>query len=174
MQRRTSVEIWSAVTALVVTGALTAPLWAAAPASPEQVGRAAPPRSDAVAVGRGDGCADALAAPGEVLTGAAAPTRPADAAGVSAAGSSAGSSAGVVTQSIAVVVPPTAIVRLDDRGRVVAAMTNTGCPPAASDEVWHQRPDGTLERAPDGAADHPWTGDFTERGVFVAQRDTSA
>ncbi len=166
MQRRTSVEIWSGVTALVVTAALTTPLWAAAPPATEQVGRAAPLRSEAVADGRGDGCADAPVVPGEATTGAAAPTHQ--------AGAAAGSASGTVTQSIAVVVPPTAIVRLDDRGRVVAAMTNTGCPPAASDEVWHQRPDGTLERAPEGAADHDWTGDFTERGVFVAQRDTSA
>ncbi len=80
-----------------------------------------------------------------------------------------GRSPGGVSQPISVTVPRTAIVRVDDRGQVLAAMTNTGCPPGASDDVWHQHPDGSLVRAPAGAADRAWVGDFSERGVFVAQ-----
>lgn len=73
--------------------------------------------------------------------------------------------AGGLEQRVTVSVPRTAIVVVDHRGRVVEAATNTGCRPRAGDDVYVQRPDGTMVPAVPGAfAGVAWTGDFT-RGL---------
>jgi len=75
------------------------------------------------------------------------------------------------TQSISVFVPPTALVRVDAAGHVIAAATNTGCRPVQSDDFFTIHADGSVNRARPGeyAAQH-WTGDFAAPGVYVAQR----
>ena len=60
-------------------------------------------------------------------------------------------------QVVTVVVPATAFLDTDQKGRVFAATTNTGCPPRASDGLWLRHPDGLLEPA-------PMTTPFDERG----------
>ena len=71
---------------------------------------------------------------------------------------------------VAVSVPATAVVRVDDDGRVITAMTNTGQPPRPDDDLWLMHPDGSIESAPvEQFADHVWIGDFTDAGVYVAQ-----
>ena len=74
-------------------------------------------------------------------------------------------------QSLRVTVPATTIVRLDARGRVVAASTNTGCAPRRSDDLYVVLVNGTVRRAPVKwlIGRHHWVGDFTEPGVFAAQ-----
>lgn len=77
--------------------------------------------------------------------------------------------------STVVGVPRTAVVRVDRRGRAVAAWTNTGCPPRPGDEVWVERDDGSLILSTDGAlSSRWWTGDFTVPGVWVRQTGAAA
>ena len=72
---------------------------------------------------------------------------------------------GTLAQQVIVTVPRTAIVVVDHRGKVVEAATNTGCRPGAGDDIYVQRPDGTIVPAPPGAfAGVAWRGDFT-RGI---------
>lgn len=76
---------------------------------------------------------------------------------------------GAMVQTITVTILPTAILRVDAAGRVIAAETNTGCAPRTTDLLLVERADGTL--APAGGIDVAavrWTGDFTAFG-FVPQ-----
>ncbi len=76
-----------------------------------------------------------------------------------------------VQQEISVVVPETAVIRVNGRGKVLSAMTNTGCRPRRGDDVYIARPGGTLTRSFDTEiVDRRWTGDFTRSGVQVSQR----
>ena len=71
---------------------------------------------------------------------------------------------------VTVSVPAIGVIRVDDRGRAVAAMTNSGCPPRPGDEMWLIHPDGSMQPAPaERFAHHRWVGDFSEPGVYVAQ-----
>ena len=74
------------------------------------------------------------------------------------------------TQTITVTVPSVALLRTDHGNHVVAAMTNTGCAPRPSDQLWFVRPDGSLEAAPTSEmANRHWIGNFTNPGVYVSQ-----
>jgi hypothetical protein len=73
-------------------------------------------------------------------------------------------------QEISVSVPATALLRLDGRGVVVAATTNTGCAPRPTDQVFGVRTDGTVDPLPPSTVTNVrWVGDFTEPGVLQAQ-----
>ncbi len=77
-----------------------------------------------------------------------------------------GGSPGEAVQTITVTVPRTAIVAVDDLGRIVSASTNTGCAPQVGDDLYYRHPDGGLTQAPtDELAGLRWVGDFTQRGV---------
>lgn len=77
---------------------------------------------------------------------------------------------GAMVQTIAVTILPTAILRVDAAGRVVAAETNTGCAPRPTDQLFVEQADGTLAPAHGiDVAAVDWTGDFTVFG-FVAQQ----
>ncbi len=72
--------------------------------------------------------------------------------------------------SIAVAVPDTAMLRLDESGRISAALTNTGCAPRPGDETYVEQADGSLQRVATFDFDgHVWVGDFTAIGVFQPQ-----
>ena len=72
--------------------------------------------------------------------------------------------------SIAVAVPNTAMLQLDDSGRISAALTNTGCAPRPGDETYVEQADGSLQRvASFDFGGHAWVGDFTAIGVFQPQ-----
>jgi hypothetical protein len=71
---------------------------------------------------------------------------------------------------VAVSVPATAVIQVDDDGRVVAAMTNTGHPPRPDDDLWLMNPDGTMQPASaERFTEQVWIGDFAEPGVYVVQ-----
>lgn len=70
-----------------------------------------------------------------------------------------------VGQTITVTVPATATLHLDNRGRVVAAWTNTGCAPRPGDDLFLVHPDGTIEPSPAPLPTRTWIGDFREAGV---------
>jgi hypothetical protein len=148
MARRTWIGISSAALAAVVTGALTTPLWAAAPVvmpSSSSEGEVDPIAPDDPRCADGHGTA--TTAPAEMPP------------------------PGAVTQTITVTVPRTAIVSLDADGSVVAAMTNTGCPPREGDEFW-VRHAGAAELEPASwwtFRTHRWQGDFSRPGLVVAQ-----
>lgn len=73
-------------------------------------------------------------------------------------------------RGVTVAVPAIGVIRVDDRGRVLAAMTNTGCPPRPGEEMWLMYPDGSMQPAPaERFAGHRWIGDFSEQGEYVAQ-----
>lgn len=74
-----------------------------------------------------------------------------------------------VAQQVSVAVRGTALLQLDGRGRVVAAWTNTGCAPRRSDDVYLQRPDGSIRSGGRDLTARRWTGDFREAGVLVPQ-----
>ena len=82
----------------------------------------------------------------------------------------AGSAAGAMQQTITVTVPATVMLRVDKHGRVTAALTNTGCAPRVSDDVYVWQTDGSLALAPSkDIVRRVWTGDFTQPGVYVIQ-----
>ena len=66
-------------------------------------------------------------------------------------------------------IEPTALLKVDADGTVVAAETNTGCAPRATDLLYVVADDGTLTPA-DGidVTTVAWTGDFTQFG-FIPQ-----
>jgi hypothetical protein len=75
------------------------------------------------------------------------------------------------SQVISVVVPETAIIRVNGRGKVLSAMTNTGCRPRRGDDIYIARPGGKLTQAVGTEiVERRWTGDFTRPGVQVSQR----
>lgn len=168
MAQRTWIGIASTALGLVITGALTTPLWAAAPevvASAERplVVEAAGPGAGGQPSADSAACARRSERPTSPSSDSGAHAAPAPRAATTAAAE--------VQQSVSVIVPPTAIVHLDGDGRVVAAMTNTGCAPAAGDDLYVSSPGRTdLERAAwETVADHDWLGDFSLPGVFVPQ-----
>jgi hypothetical protein len=72
--------------------------------------------------------------------------------------------------AVSVVVPAIAVIRVDDDGQVLAAMTNTGRPPQPNDQHWLMFLDGTMQPATaERFSDHVWIGDFADPGVYVAQ-----
>jgi hypothetical protein len=76
---------------------------------------------------------------------------------------------GGVTQTIMVTVERVAILKLDSRGKVKAAETNTGCAPHAGDRIYIVQADGSLVEAPKFDLERTkWTGDFRNFG-FIPQ-----
>ena len=73
--------------------------------------------------------------------------------------------------TIAVTVPATTLVRVDRRGRVTAAMSNTGCRPQLSDDIWVLR-SGAEEIEPASLSfaravvAQRWPGRWQEPGVW--------
>jgi hypothetical protein len=81
-----------------------------------------------------------------------------------------GGATGVVQQSVAVVVPPVALLRVDESDRITAAATNTGCAPRAGDEVYLLRPDGTVVLTTSVDVTRiTWRGDFRTPGDYQRQ-----
>jgi hypothetical protein len=78
--------------------------------------------------------------------------------------------AGGANATITVSIPAVAIVHVNSHGRVVSALTNTGCAPRPGDALYVIRPDGTLTLWTNARATHMhWTGDFTQIGVLQPQ-----
>ena len=78
---------------------------------------------------------------------------------------------GAMTLALTVTVPRTTIVRLDSSGRVVAALTNTGCAPRAADDIYLSTAGGALTKTASFDVGHiTWVGNFTTPGVYQAQR----
>jgi hypothetical protein len=74
------------------------------------------------------------------------------------------------SMALTVTVPPVAVMHVDDRNRIVSAMTNTGCAPRTTDQLWLVAPDGRFVAAsPELASAHRWVGDFRMPGVNVKQ-----
>jgi hypothetical protein len=72
-------------------------------------------------------------------------------------------------QVIKVRVLATTFLRVDKKGRVTAAATNTGCAPSENDEVFLFQPNGTIEASFGKIPDCDWSGDFTVAGRFQPQ-----
>lgn len=78
---------------------------------------------------------------------------------------------GATDQTITVTVPRTAIVRLGPSGRVIAALTNTGCAPRPLDEIYVSTADGNLTRSTSFDVGRiAWIGNFMSPGVYQSQR----
>jgi hypothetical protein len=77
--------------------------------------------------------------------------------------------AGADVETIAVTIEATSLLAVDERGRVTAAETNTGCAPRPTDHLYLVHPDGTITDAPgfDVSGLH-FTGDFTQFGYHPA------
>lgn len=74
------------------------------------------------------------------------------------------------SQTIAVTVPNIAVLRLDHRGRIVAAATNTGRAPLPGDLVYVVAADGSYRPTDVDLTGRPWTGDFSRSMRFQRQR----
>ncbi len=62
------------------------------------------------------------------------------------------------------------MIRVDGKGRILAAWTNTGCAPRPTDEIYLTHPDGSISAATTAVLAHRrWVGDFTTAGVYVLQ-----
>ncbi|MEI8083156.1 MAG: hypothetical protein WCI74_15065 [Actinomycetes bacterium] len=73
-------------------------------------------------------------------------------------------------QSIRVQVPDVAMLKVDAKGKVLAAATNTGCTPRNGDLVYLYAANGTVTQSTTfHLGDRRWTGDFRTPGVFQAQ-----
>ncbi|MEQ1703204.1 MAG: hypothetical protein ABMA25_24120 [Ilumatobacteraceae bacterium] len=73
--------------------------------------------------------------------------------------------------AVTVRVPRIAVLRVEQGGRVVEAMTNTGCAPQTGDEVYVRWPDGSMsECASIDVGAMAWSGDFSQPGVYQPQR----
>jgi hypothetical protein len=72
-------------------------------------------------------------------------------------------------QVIKVSIPSTTFLRVDKKGRVTAAATNTGCEPNKNDEVFLFQPNGKIEASFGKIPDCDWSGDFSEPGRFQPQ-----
>ena len=78
---------------------------------------------------------------------------------------------GQMQQEVKVVVPATALIRVDAAGRVTAALTNTGCAPRPGDDIYVVHAGGSIDPTPTGELPtQRWVGDFTVPGVYVVQR----
>ena len=85
-------------------------------------------------------------------------------------GSPSGATTAVVQQTVAVSIPAVALLRVDERGRITAAATNTGCAPRAGDEVYLLQPDGTaVQTSSVDVARIAWRGDFRTPGDYQRQ-----
>jgi hypothetical protein len=81
----------------------------------------------------------------------------------------------VSQQNITVVVPPIALLRVDNNGRVLAVATNTGCAPRIGDQYFAVRADGSISVTQlSKVTQRRWVGDFTTPGVYVSQRGAEA
>jgi hypothetical protein len=77
--------------------------------------------------------------------------------------------AGGMTQTVSVRIEPTSLLKLDSDGHVLAAETNTGCAPRATDHIYVVLRNGNLvENTKVDVSKVQWTGDFTQFG-FVSQ-----
>ena len=66
-------------------------------------------------------------------------------------------------ETIALSVEATSLVKIDDRGRILAAETNTGCAPRDGDHIYLVHPDGSMHEAFGfDVQSFEWTGDFTK------------
>jgi hypothetical protein len=75
------------------------------------------------------------------------------------------------TQTLTVMVPRTAFLRVDERGRITTATTNTGCSPRPGDHVYVIRADGSIaSRTGINLAMFRWTVDGDRPGEFRATR----
>jgi hypothetical protein len=80
-------------------------------------------------------------------------------------------SAHATTQTISVLVPRTALVRLDASGHIAAALTNTGCAPSTLDDVYVVTAAGDVEASATlKVSTIAWTGDFRSPGVYQPQQ----
>ena len=77
---------------------------------------------------------------------------------------------GMLQQILTVGVHPTDLLKVDRRGRVIAAATNTGCVPRQGDDVFLFRPDGSgvLTTSFDFVSCR-WMGNFSIRGLYQPQ-----
>lgn len=74
-------------------------------------------------------------------------------------------------QEVSVTVPRLALLRVDESGHVVAAVTNTGCAPQPSDATYVVTPSGEHVATPGERFAHlRFTGDFREAGRWIDQR----
>jgi cytoskeletal protein RodZ len=81
-----------------------------------------------------------------------------------------GSDASDREQSVSVMVPSVAVVRMDKSGTMMSAMTNTGCAPRMGDQLFSVQADGSLKTMSSTMlVTQQWVGDFTQPGVYVAQ-----
>lgn len=78
-------------------------------------------------------------------------------------------SSGGLQQTASVGVPASVFLRVDKRGRVTAAATNTGCVPRRGDDVYLFQPSGSIKAAGFDLNSCHWTGDFTIAGRFQPQ-----
>jgi hypothetical protein len=77
---------------------------------------------------------------------------------------------GVMSQTITVTIERTALLRVDRRGRITAAATNTGCRPQPGDRVYVIAPSGTYTEVTDVDLDEfDWKGSFRAIGRFERQ-----
>jgi hypothetical protein len=73
--------------------------------------------------------------------------------------------AGADVQTVTVTIEATALLKVDERGRVTAAETNTGCAPRPTDHLYFVHPDGNLSEAVGfDVSELRFTGDFTQFG----------
>jgi len=76
---------------------------------------------------------------------------------------------GLLTQQVGVGLRSAAVLRLDGYGRVVAAATNTGCPPRQTDDIYVKM-NGSAALFKDlNISKVQWDGDFSEPGTFYPQ-----
>lgn len=77
---------------------------------------------------------------------------------------------GILLQDLTVDVRATDLLKVDRRGRVIAAATNTGCVPRRGDDVFLIRPDGSaVQTAEFDFNSCRWLGNFRTPGVFQPQ-----
>lgn len=77
---------------------------------------------------------------------------------------------GAMSQTVTVTVERTALLRVDRRGRITAAATNTGCRPHVGDRIYVISPSGTYTEVTDVDLDElDWKGSFRSIGQFERQ-----
>jgi hypothetical protein len=75
-----------------------------------------------------------------------------------------------VQMEVGVGLHPAAVLRLDRFGRIVAAATNTGCPPRQTDDIYILRVRGPAQLITDiDVSRLRWRGDFVDTGRFYTQ-----
>lgn len=76
--------------------------------------------------------------------------------------------------AVRVRIPSIVMVKVDDRGHVVAVATNSGRAPRQGDLVYLYGPDGSVRRTTAIDPRRHWRGDFTRPAVFQAQASDDA